>query len=478
MTLAKVDTFKRRVRELRKKYGHDLEQIEQDFARRNRVSFQDVHGRGREIALEAHARVYVIDPLLKELGWNVSNADMLMIEDTLEPIVNASEGNRRFLDYHGRDNTEDRSLVILEAKRPNAALPDPDKRDVPLFIAQALGDIHAANLKGPKLPGKWQEWLTTLIDYVRRSKDQFGHMPVRVTITNGEWFVIFNDVEATLLSKHPSPGNILVFNNLDDVEVQAEKFYDLLNYPSLSGHIPPQHPSALPDFISTDEEVVCAQVVDVSYVRHGARQPAISVRAAVWVRTTMRAWVLFLKAYPEEFLLLSHDTEDLKKRLKQLAERAENLIKELRNSCPIRLINAEEFEKQAANAKFKGGPSRERGSPFIREIDEDLYRVTIGDNFLYFLMDREYDRCPFHSWGSCHEKGDAVGTSPIVAPCSEPRAFFPSGSVYHCAHKAIHNHRKDFCILLCFEEYLCCRRCAFLQRCWAKGSTKMPCQSD
>ena len=125
MTLAEVEIFRRRVRDLRQKYRHDLEQIERDFARRHGVSFQDVRGRGPEIALEAHARIYVIDPLLKELGWNVSNAATLVIEDTVEPIADAAEGNRRFLDYHGRDNTEDRSLVILEAKRPNAALPDP-----------------------------------------------------------------------------------------------------------------------------------------------------------------------------------------------------------------------------------------------------------------------------------------------------------------------------------------------------------------
>jgi hypothetical protein len=198
MTLAEVEIFRRRVRDLRQKYKHDLEQIERDFARRHGLSFQDVRGRGREIALEPHARIYVIDPLLKELGWNVSDAARLVIEDTVEPIADAAEGKRRFLDYHGRDNTEERSLVILEAKRPNTELPDPKEWGIPNFIAQALTDIHTANLKGPKLPGKWREWLTTLIDYVKRSKAQFGHVPVRVAITNGEWFVVFNDVDVGL----------------------------------------------------------------------------------------------------------------------------------------------------------------------------------------------------------------------------------------------------------------------------------------
>jgi len=478
MTLAEVETFKRRVRDLRQKYKHDLEQIERDFARRHGVSFQDVRGRGPEIALEAHARVYVIDPLLKELGWNVSNAATLVIEDTVEPIADAAEGNRRFLDYHGRDNTEDRSLVILEAKRPNAALPDPDKWDVPLFIAQALRDIHTANLKGPKLPGKWQEWLTTLIDYVKRSKDQFGHVPVRVTITNGEWFVVFNDVEATLLSKNPSPGNILVFNNLEDVEAQAEKFYDLLNYPSLSGHIPPQHPSALPDFISTDEEALCAQVVDVSYVRHGARQPAISIRVAAWVRTTKGSWVLFRKSYPEEFILLSHDPEDLQRRSEQLAQRADALIRELKTNHGIRYVSAAEFERLAVTAERREGISKVDDSPLISKIDRDTYRLTIGDQFLFFLNNTEYDGCPFHQWGDCHKQGDAVGATIIAAPSSDPPAFFPSGSFYHCAHKSVHNARNGGrCVLLCFEEYLCCRRCAFFQRCWPQGGQDLPCRN-
>ena len=473
-----VETFRRRIRDLRQKYEHALDQIEQDLARRKRVDWVQVKGSGRDVALEVHARIYLIDPLLKELGWDVSSPTTIVVEDAVEAVSGSADSNRRFLDYHGRDNAEGRSLVIIEAKRPNSALPDPDKDDIPAFFAQALRDMRLVKVEGPKLPGKWQEWVESLVDYADRAMSNFGHVAVRVLITNGEWFVVFKNVEATLLSDNPVKNNILVFSSLRDVEARSEEFYDLFSYRVLSGHIPPQHPSELPEFVPDDHEALCAQVVDLSYVRHGARQPAISVRVAAWVRSDKGGWIFFSKSYPEEFLLLSSNPETLQKVSEELSTRAKHLIRELNKCRTIRLIPAEEFEKLAAIGDFKDGVSRSRGSHLIMEIDDNMYRLTLGDRHLYLSSDLGYSGCSFHFHGVCHNQGDAAGAAPILAPSSDPRAFFPSGSSHHCAHRAIHNARKNICILLCFEEYLCCRGCAFFERCWPDGGTNLPCRND
>jgi hypothetical protein len=299
---AEVVTFRRKILEIREEYEQCLEQIEQDLARRKGVSCENVKGSGRDVALEAHARAYLIDPILRELGWDVSSSHTIVIEDPVEPVAGSDKGNRRFLDYHGRDNAKGRSLLVVESKRPNAKLPHLDKGDVPTYIAQALKGIHTANPKATKLPGEWQKWIETLIDYVRRTKDQFGHTPARALIANGGWFVVFRDVEDTLLSGEPATQEILVFKNWDELDTRLESFYSLLNYRALSGHIPPQHPSALGEFIPEGEEALCAHVVDISYVRHGEKQPAVSIRVAASVRTTKGASILFRKSYDEEFI--------------------------------------------------------------------------------------------------------------------------------------------------------------------------------
>jgi hypothetical protein len=459
---ADIETFRRKIRELRKQYEHCLEELEVDLARDRGVSREETRGHGREVALEAHVRMYAIDPMLRSLGWEVSSPAVIKVEDPVEPI---SEGdNRRFLDYHGRDNSENRSLVILEAKRPSSTLPLTD--DGRIFdLATAIREITKNHDPSEAdLPHLWGKWLATLIDYVKRVNHKFGHSAERAVITNGEWFVIF-DVDSTLLSDNPSSNNIWLFESLKDIEIRAEEFFPLVNYQVLSSQIPPQHPSALTDFVPNDGEAICAQVVYVSYIRHGERQPAISVRVAAWVKSPSGAWILFQKTYDEDFLLLSHDPAFLLKKSSELAYRANSLLSELSSGCRINLIPAEEFEKLSAE-DLKRDSLTKRGSELIKEIGENLYQVVIGNSPLFLLENSDYEDCPYHFWGNCQKNGDAAGPFAIMAPTLNPRAFFPSGSAYHCAHKAIHNARKNICVILCFEEYLCCRCCALSSRCW------------
>jgi len=440
MTFAEVETFKRRVIDLRQKYDHDIVRIEQDYARRKGIPWENIQGTGRDIALEAHARTYLIDPILKELGWDISSNSQIVLEDA----VGSPEGYPRFLDYHGRDNCSNASLLILEAKRPNVALPEPDRSDIPTFFAEALIYIHTHNTGNPvrtNLPGKWQEFIETLIDYANKAKTQFGCVTGKIAISNGEWFVIFNDVEKTLLSESSSISDICVFKSLEDVATRADQFCKLLEYRTLSGCIPPQHPSSLPDFIPQGEIALCAHVMDISYIRHGERQPAISIRVAAWIRIPKGFWVLFRKSYLEEFLFIKHQHP-------QIITRSNDLIEGLKAHRAIRLVSAEEFKKMSEEVEFHDEElSGRRSSPLIEKIEEDKYRLATGISPLFISIKTDYPSCPFHYWGTCKIDGDAVGDAPITAPCSDPRAFFPSGDPNHCAHQTVHNERKNMCLL-------------------------------
>jgi hypothetical protein len=477
---AEVEAFRRRARDLLDRYEDALREIEKDEARRLGVTIEETAGTGREITLEAQTRLYVLDPLLQEIGWEVQAAAAIVVEDNVEPAQDDADAHRRRLDYHGRDNNAARSLLAIEVKRPKVRLPRTGNKSVEDWIADALRKVSVGGAAAETVPAEWRKILASSVDYVKRIMAAYGGAPVRFVLTNGEWFLVFSDLSATILARDPEAGKIVLFSDLSEVIARADEFCTLLAYQDLSGHIPPQHPGDLPDFVPEGEVATCSRFVDVSYTRHGERQPLISASVGVWIRTPKGAWILFQKNYDNQFLVLSDDRDELTTRRQQLNARAENLLAELRNHRELRFASREEFE----GGTHRGDPNglipaagAERASTLMREIGRDRYRIATTEQLLFFTDDGTYDGCSYHNWGSCRAEGNAVGESAITAPSSDPRCFFPSGSPYHCAHAAIQARRKHVCLLLAFEEHLCCRRCVFLSRCWP-DTAAMPCRLD
>jgi hypothetical protein len=446
VNLAEIETFRRRAREFFDRYQDSLAQLEQDHARQNGVPWDAVKGSGRDIALEAHARTYVLDPILGALGWSVSAPIRMVIEDGVNAAGDNADAHRRRLDYHGRDNAEGRSLVIVEAKRPNVALPQPEKGTIEGLFAQALVMIKAG-AGGVPLSAAWQEILESAIDYAQRVTKVYGEAPSTFAITNGEWFVVFASVSATLLAPEPAIAKITVFHNLEDVAARADGFCELLSYLSLSRHVPPQSPEAMTNFIPEGHEAVCARVVDVSYGRHGDRQPVLSVRVGMWIRTPTGGWILFRKNYKDDFLQLSDERAILRKSRKKLNDRAQDLLATLAAQRTIRFASREEFEGSPP-----GRPSSSAlpdcGSSLMQELDTDRYRLVTTNEVVYLTEDRTFDKCPYHDWGTCRNDGNAVGNAPLTEQRTDPRCFFPSGSSYHCAHATIGVRRDTVCLLL------------------------------
>jgi hypothetical protein len=185
---AEIETFKRRVRDLLDRYEHGLQEIERDKARRREVPPDSLSGQGREIALEAQARIYLLDPFLRGLGWEVETPAAIVVEDTVDPLEEDVDAHRRRLDYHGRDSGQDRSLLAVEVKRPSVHLPRRAGGSVEGWIADALGVINAGGAGVKELPAAWREILKSAVDYVKRIAATYGNTPIRFVITNGEWF--------------------------------------------------------------------------------------------------------------------------------------------------------------------------------------------------------------------------------------------------------------------------------------------------
>lgn len=474
MSRVEIERLRRAVTQLETSYERALEQIEERYANRIDVPLQEVRGQGREIALEAHARAYLLDHLLNALGWKVCETDLMLIEDAVDSIAEV-EGHQRRLDYHGREHDNGRSLLIVESKRPSVQLPASRDGDISGLLGKALKQIQLGSKISVSI--LWAEILKSAKSYVSRVTTTTGRAPERFVISNGEWFAVFTDVNATLLAQEQESATITIFRDLSDVMRRLDEFYQLLSYQTLSGYIPPQHPAAVTEFVPDQQEVLCARVVDVDYVRYGERQPMISLRVGIWVRTTQGAWVFFNKEYSDPFLILSDDKAKLEVALSGINQRAGDLITALSSDRRIRFLTQTEIEEYPPPMQGSGQFGK-RQSPLFEAVGNSAsrtkrYRVITTDKIHHLADDNSFDQCPYHEWGGC-KPGDRAGSIAITAPSCEPPCFFPSGSPFHCAHASVHTGRRNKCLLLAFEEFLCCRRCTFLDRCWPDKSA-MPC---
>ncbi len=468
MSQVDVERFRTLVRARLAKYESELKLSERKLANQHSANPEHFDGKGRANALEAHVRVTVLDPLMRELGWNPAEPTVMAVEDAAEPAAGRGD-RRRFLDYHGREVTAleaNKSFLIVEAKRPSKKLPDPGNVS---NSAQEITDLLNQHRTSPldREIDNWPGWIASLCDYYDRTCETYIRAPKRVVITNGEWFVVFDG--------DPTAGSFRIFSDLADVAERAGEFFDLLSYPALTGKLPPQHPGALADFVSPGAEATCCLAAEVSYSKHGLNQPVLSVRVCAWVRADSGVWVQFRKTYSEAFLQLRSDLTENAKSIAEIQKRSRELIDDFRKTHPVKLIDASTFANLAKADGFRGWVGREERPPLLREIETDLYLLGTGSEAAYLVQEAAYDGCQYHHWGNAFKSGDAEGTSAITSPTIVPRAFFPSGSAFHCAHAGIHAKRRDKCVLAPFETFQCCRRCSFFAWCWGDDA-ELPCE--
>ena len=56
-------------------------------------------------------------------------------------------------------------------------------------------------LRAETVPAEWRKILASTVDYVKRIVAAYGDAPVRFALTNGEWFLVFSDLSATILAQ-------------------------------------------------------------------------------------------------------------------------------------------------------------------------------------------------------------------------------------------------------------------------------------
>jgi hypothetical protein len=490
VTRNEASNFKNRLQEILATYdGRWLPHIAAEFAAARKQPDAEMQGRGREVAIEAHARTYVINPVLNALGWQLDHPGRVLVEAGVDGLQSDENANRCFLDYHGREfrNGEAISLLLVEAKRPSASLPMPGREGVPERLRRALQDINrGATVRS--VNAEWSEWLSTLVTYVGRIKAAHGAAPHSVLITNGDWFVIFTSIDRSLLSTDVKAQDILVLEDHAAVNGKSDAVYGLLAYSELSPTIPPQHPAMLDRYTPGMTRIPVTFLCEVSHTRHGYLQPAIAIKVSSLVQGLNGGWIRFELEHNPIFVVLHHDRVDDDN--EEIQRRAMALLDELRRYAPrgaaIELIPAKEYERIASDTDAALTPIG-AGLDLLEGTVDTLFTETVGfPNTVYHCVTGDkphyierratYDACEYHEWSKSNASGNAQGAA-ILSPSLDPRAFFPTNTHYHCAHRGVHELRANKCVIGRLEQYLCCQQCTFFTRCWGDGDARLPCQS-
>jgi hypothetical protein len=455
---------------------------------------------------EAHIRCYLVNGLLAALNWRQDLSPELGLPNLVPEVAVRSEEveRRRFLDYLGFEWSTQRPLVVVETKRPGSDLPSitkpagpgqwstlqPDVDPTPQEVRRASARIIARGLSGDLLSGPWPEWLDTLRDYIRSVRANVGRVPQRVILTDGIWLVAFVDpFDAFVAQSSPNPDTILVYDRLENIDqTHACEIYSHLEYQQVAGRFS-LRPVELPFRIRAQDVDRAMHGLRVSYYKQRnvyQVSPAISVAPVIFLHSRRGAW-FFVETFSAAYqYALPHKTAELNDHLDAVADAAGVLLDDI-NTHLSRSLSPVSLSVHYDDADLF------RSLPGVVECGDDAYLLATGQNTHYIRRQPSVVGCPFHEWKQCPDAGSGSNGAPIAVRKTDPRSFFISGELHHCAHSDVLAAKRSpvsddgscgsrsgapgqaFCEIWNFENYLCCRTCAFEDVCTKAQIFRLPC---
>jgi hypothetical protein len=456
-------------------------------------------------SLEAHGRLYLIDALLAALNWKLDSAPgeepPILVPEA--PVSSLERGTRRFFDYLGLESDTLRPLLIVEAKRPRSSLPQKvdsvsePEHDLSIHI---LPFTICEGIAGARLIDEWNEWLTTLGDYVRSADRQAGEVPSRVVITNGDWLILFLDPADTFLGGQPDPEKILVWNKRDDIERRCAELFQWLEYYAVLGEAPTLTVGTLRFYGIGDTVDRATYGLRLHYIEEPEfdyePSPVIKVRPILFLRSLRGAWLCVERQGQGHTFLLPHRYDDLLDHLKAVGESLETLLQEVNAVLQSTLVASPLADHYITHDSLIELPGVKETS-YGLELPSTQYRVVTGDRTHYILPTPSISECPHHDWLKCRESGVEANPGPVTRRRVRfPRSFFISGESHHCAHCEVASAKAEmvtldnrdrcgprsnqnghaFCEIFSFEEHLCCRVCVFETVCTNAEVFYLPCE--
>lgn len=480
-----IRDFKDRVKLIRAEETREVER----GGLRERVGVDDL--------LEHRTRRYVIDPMLRALGWDVGDPGQI----TEEARSWDEKDEALYFDYLGL-NRQRAPVLMLEAKGVDADGPrrprqePPNRHEMAALISEALrtlkqGERHNAVVK------QWADWLNTLRTYVRSLDVAKQATLKRVVITSGQWLIVFTNPVATLVTDTtPDAADIRCFVSFEDLEEQHGELYRLLARPRLVNTLPLTF--NLPEALT----VLDPWAVDLMF--RGVlvtTQLSGAERSRYPTRTVYPAVVLISGGH--SFAVVDYEGEPLEEPRK--AERLPDFLAALQTRgdafqtrvlgrlgrteltpasltrYPISIREAAESDcldplppstAALVEANTPEGPQLVRVAG-DRPSDAS-YLVITGEEWFHKLLQPFGPDCVFHSFIEARKQG--VGGVQLSMG-GRPDSFTAATEPQHCEHVDIHGLRRNICQVLPIETHLCCRACVFFGVCWptAEVQARLPC---
>jgi len=486
MRVRNADDFLREFRKIRERYETYFGPRIADIRNQYRLTPVESTPVSVDENLEAHSRVYVVNSLLSALNWRLDSSPDEDLPNLLPeaPVFDLERGTTRFLDYLGLEHKTNAPLLIVETKRPSSELPrlkNPRNSTPEEIVSQGL--------RGMALTGGWSKWFNDIKDYVRVVHQQTNRVPKRVIVTNGDWLILFLDPSDAFLNGIASSDRILVFSNRDDVENRYLELFRHVEHNAVLGQA---------DALELGELAFNIPGRDVDRIMHGLRLryfeepglwmesvPSIKITPVLFIRSRFGAW-LRIEGPRKEFRLPQQEIE-LGSHFNDVRNAAEFLLNQVRQSLEITLTPSPLWKHYGDEDSFE--PIRG-----VYETKKDEFTVATGDNTHYFLPEPSVPNCLHHNWVSSNAIG--VASNPAVfARRTNPRSYFFSTEVHHCAHRDVANAKSSaitaenlsmcglrsgkegqaFCEIWRFEQHLCCRTCSFEMVCTKAAVFKLPC---
>ncbi|PPU36955.1 MULTISPECIES: hypothetical protein [unclassified Xanthomonas] len=452
-----------------------------------------------EELLERPTRRFLIDGLLKALGWNPDIPDQIVEE------VRSREkdsGQPLFFDYLGR--AYDRSpAMLVEAKRFDADLPRRPRGEVPpshemgRLICEGLNLLKTGRNE-LEILSSWKGWLTDMIGYVRSLPESEQKGLARVVITAGQWLIVFKRPYSSFVADAVlDPDDVVCFSSFEEMETRSNEIFDLLNRARLI--------DTLPLTMDIGEALAVIQPGDIQAMFRGvvvSTQRVGPKRASYPHRTVIPA-ITFLVGN-REFAVTRYGGEpvvepitinglgDFLQRLATEGGAFEAAVlrdfgrEDLRPS-PVTLfpLTARAFVESAhppliASTAARAAANQPKRPTLVMEIDEsggaaDFLAIT-GDVWFYKAPAPFTGDCQFHNYPAARKAGFASQTASMG---ERPDSYTASGDLHHCEHQMLLSQRRQEgrCQLKTLETHLCCRACVFHNVCWKPEELpRLPCE--
>ncbi|MDG4904521.1 MULTISPECIES: hypothetical protein [unclassified Mesorhizobium] len=446
--------------------------------------------------LERPTRRFLVDPMLRELGWDPADPRQV----TEEARSWAENGDRLYFDYLGLDRQRAPTLIV-EAKGADAKTVRPPRsaevsgRTMAALISEALASLKA-NAAPSAVLAQWAAWLNDLRIYVRSLGPIERKTLQRVVITAGRWLIIFADpISAFVDDEAPSPEAIHCYVSLEEIVDAHAEIYRLLARSRLINTLPLTltlrealevlRPSAL---TRTYRGVVVA-----TRMSGGMRgeYPTRAVYPAVVLLSGGSAWGVV--DYNGEPIEEPRDATRLKEFLSLLATRADafeqnvlvafgrtDLAPSPLAAFPLDILDPgveDAFAPVSGSTAGMIAATAPLQPQFVRRTRERganyEFLVITGEAWFYKAAAPFGKPCDFHSFPTARKQG-AAGSAGHFERAAD--TFTVSGDDQHCEHDPLSGLRSSRCHLTPIELHLCCRACIFHDSCWSDDDLlRLPC---